>query len=120
MEAVRPILVVAPASMLAFWGGEVALWVSTDANVITYAGSLAARSVMHDNELWLAPGSMDGKSATFRTRQALPARVRQLCCSRPLFHAEPGTGLPLCWLSFCTAQSCAQAGCYSVEGVTCG
>lgn len=76
MEAVRPILIVAPSSMLPFWEGELGLWVGDDANVVTYAGVLAARSVMHDNELWLAPGSMDGKSATFKTREALPSRVR--------------------------------------------
>jgi hypothetical protein len=49
--------------------------VGDDANVIVYSGMLAARTVMHDNELWLAPGSMDGKSASFKTREALPARV---------------------------------------------
>lgn len=49
--------------------------VGNDANVIVYSGMLAARTVMHDNELWLAPGSMDGKSASFKTREALPARV---------------------------------------------
>lgn len=75
MEAVRPILIVAPSTMLPFWEGEVALWVGADANVMPYAGVLAARTVMHDNELWLAPGSMDGKSATFKTREALPQRV---------------------------------------------
>lgn len=69
MEAVRPILIVAPATMLPFWEGETALWVGDDANVIVYAGSLAARNVMHDHELWLSPGSLDGKSATHKTRE---------------------------------------------------
>jgi hypothetical protein len=57
-----------------------ALQVGADANVVVYSGMLAARTVMHDNELWLAPGSMDGKSATFKTREALPMRVGLIAC----------------------------------------
>ena len=78
MEAVRPILVVAPATTLPFWEGETALWVGDDANVIVYAGSLAARNVMHDHELWLSPGSLDGKSATHKTREVRPPTENRL------------------------------------------
>lgn len=74
MEAVWPILIVAPATMLPFWEGETALWMGDDANVIVYAGSLSARNMMHDHELWLSPGSLDGKSATHKTRE-----VRKIC-----------------------------------------
>ena len=78
MEAVRPILIVAPATMLPFWEGETALWMGDDANVIVYAGSLSARNMMHDHELWLSPGSLDGKSATHKTRE-----VHKFC---PVLH----------------------------------
>lgn len=78
MEAVRPILIVAPATMLPFWEGETALWMGDDANVIVSAGSLSARNMMHDHEMWLSPGSLDGKSATHKTRE-----VRRIC---PVVH----------------------------------
>ncbi|KAK9823247.1 hypothetical protein WJX72_001331 [[Myrmecia] bisecta] len=68
-----PILIVMPASNLAFWEGEFAFWVGRDANVVSYSGSVAARSIIQENELWLTPASLDGK-ATVR-KEGLPAKV---------------------------------------------
>ena len=70
-----PVLLVVPADMLAFWEGEFAFWAGKDVNVVTYEGSTHSRSTISENELWLQPSSMDGKSATYHSREALPERV---------------------------------------------
>ena len=122
MEAVRPVLIVAPATMLPFWQGELGLWVGPDANVVPYAGSTAARTMLHDNELWLAPGSMDGKSATFKTREALPLRVRL-----PGSRLKGSTvQLPVCWrlinsrLEVRTQGEDPPTGCSLASAAQCG
>ena len=71
-------LLVVPSDMLAFWEGEFAFWAGRGVNVVTYAGPCHARSVILENELWLQPSSMDGKSATYQSREALPEKVRAL------------------------------------------
>ena len=71
-----PVLLVVPADMLAFWEGEFAFWAGRHVNVVTYAGSAHVRGTVLDNELWLQPSSMDGKSATYQSREALPKKVR--------------------------------------------
>lgn len=80
-----PVLLVVPADMLAFWEGEFEFWAGRDVNVVTYSGGAQARGIVLENELWLQPTSMDGKSATYQSRQALPDRVRLL--------APPSVGL---------------------------
>jgi hypothetical protein len=57
--------------------GELAFWAAPGMSVITYSGSAAARSVLHDHELWLQPSSMDGKVSSMGPggRAALPTRI---------------------------------------------
>ncbi len=59
-----PVLVVVPPTALAFWEGEFAFWAGQECNVVTFAGSSAARSLIHDHELWLSPGSLDHRNAS--------------------------------------------------------
>lgn len=81
-------LLVVPSDMLAFWEGEFAFWAGKDVNVVTYEGSTHSRSTISENELWLQPSSMDGKSATYHSREALPERV----CTCPLVSAGLAEG----------------------------
>ena len=68
-------MVVTPAASLGFWEGEFAFWGAADLNVVAYAGSLAARAVIHDHELWLAPTSLDGRTKP-RLPSTLPPKAR--------------------------------------------
>jgi hypothetical protein len=56
-----PVLIVAPASGLTTWEGECARWLGPDVAVVTYHGSSAARAVLLDNAIWMAPASLDGR-----------------------------------------------------------
>eukprot|EP00884_Botryococcus_braunii_P016742 jgi/Botrbrau1/3751/Bobra.0363s0028.1 len=58
-----PVLIIVPSTMLAFWEGEWAFWAGNDCNVVAYAGSTSARSIIAENELWLSPGCLDGRGA---------------------------------------------------------
>lgn len=60
--------------------GELAFWAPPDTHVVTYSGSVAARSILAEHELWLQPTSLDGKlgsgsAAGAPGRAALAARV---------------------------------------------
>lgn len=74
-----PVLIIVPSTMLAFWEGEWAFWAGRDCNVVPYAGPSSARSIIAEHELWLQPGSMDGKgyksSDESLPRVRAPARV---------------------------------------------
>ena len=59
-----PVLVVVPPTALAFWEGEFAFWAGQDCNVVTFAGSSAARLLIHEHELWLSPGSLDHRNSS--------------------------------------------------------
>lgn len=75
-----PVLIVVPPASLAFWEGELRFWGEPGLNVVSYAGSALARSVIHDHEIWLAAGSMDGRS-TLNIQNGLPAKVSLLTAS---------------------------------------
>jgi hypothetical protein len=75
LAAAAPLLVVVPHSMLAFWEGELAFWAPPELNTVVYSGSVAARTCLHDHELWLAPSSMDGKVGSAGRAAALEGRV---------------------------------------------
>jgi hypothetical protein len=70
-----PVLVVAPAGSVEAWAGNAEFWGGPELNVVPYLGSAAARGLIHDHELWLAPESLDSKTS-FWLKQGLPARVR--------------------------------------------
>lgn len=61
--------------------GELAFWAPPDTHVVTYSGTVAARTILHEHELWLQPSSMDSKvssgssTATSGGRAALSARL---------------------------------------------
>jgi len=61
LRVTAPLLVVVPASALGFWEGELAFWAPQRSNTVVYSGSVAARNCIHDHELWLTLGSLDGK-----------------------------------------------------------
>jgi len=75
-RSLGPVLVVVPPASLAFWKGEFAFWADAGCNVVSFAGSSVTRGIIHDHELWLTPGSMDGRS-TFDVHRDLPAKVRK-------------------------------------------
>lgn len=57
-----------------------AFWAPPETHVVTYSGSVAARNILQENELWLQPSSLDGKvgssgSSSTVGRGALPNRV---------------------------------------------
>ncbi len=72
-HAAAPLLIVAPAAQLAQWEAEWKFWAggrseggaeassSSPCNVVVYSGCTAARTIIHDNELWLSPSSLDNK-----------------------------------------------------------
>ena len=70
-------LIVVPGPTVGFWAGEWAFWGSSNANVVAYAGSAAARSVIQDHELWLWSSAMDCKAVNYmRLRSMIAAKVR--------------------------------------------
>jgi len=76
-KAAGPVLVVVPGPSVGFWAGEWAFWGAPGTNVVPYAGSAAARAVIQDHELWLAPSSLDGKATPrLRLRPGLAAKAR--------------------------------------------
>jgi hypothetical protein len=78
------VLVVVPGPSVGFWAGEWAFWGAPGTNVVPYAGSAAARAVIQDHELWLAPSSLDGKATPrLRLRPGLAAKVRPACARTP-------------------------------------
>ena len=56
----KPMLIIAPSSSLVFWEGEFGQWLG-DMAVVTYSGSAVARSLILENDIWLGPGSLDGR-----------------------------------------------------------
>ena len=73
-NSLGPMLVIMPPARLAFWEGEFRFWAGSSLNVISYVGSAASRGIIHDHELWLSPGSMDGRS-TLNIQNWLPDKV---------------------------------------------
>lgn len=67
-----PILVVVPPTALPFWEGEFAFWAGQECNVVAYAGTLAARTLIHEHELWLAPGSLDHRNTVTAANDKVP------------------------------------------------
>lgn len=57
-----PMLIVAPAAALPYWEGECVRWLEASRlDIICYQGSVGARTVLFDHELWLQPTSLDGR-----------------------------------------------------------
>ena len=75
----RPILIIVPQASLAFWEGELEFWAGEDCNVISYAGSNSARSIIHDHELWLQHGSLDERTS-YNASQTAPSKVGRFFC----------------------------------------
>ena len=50
------------ASELKMWEGEWEFWGGQGLHVVSFSGSAAARTVIHEHELWLSPGCLDGKA----------------------------------------------------------
>ena len=67
-----PMLVVVPQSALGFWEGEFTFWAGQGCNVVPYAGSTAARALIHDHELWLQPGSLDHRNSSTAINEKAP------------------------------------------------
>ena len=57
-----PVLVAMQASELKMWEGEWEFWGGQGLHVVSSSGSAAARTVIHEHELWLSPGCLDGKA----------------------------------------------------------
>lgn len=57
-----PVMVAMPASDLKAWEGEWEFWGRQGLHVVSYSGSAAAKAVIHEHELWLFPGCLDGKA----------------------------------------------------------
>ena len=72
-----PVLVAAPASSVEHWASNWEFWAGPGVNVVPYIGTSAARALIHDHELWLAPESLDTKTSPW-LKQGLPARVGRL------------------------------------------
>ena len=70
-------LVVMQGSELKMWEGEWEFWGGQGLHVVSYNGSAAARSVIAEHELWLAPGCLDGK-APKRVTADMPAKVNSV------------------------------------------
>ncbi|GLI58399.1 hypothetical protein VaNZ11_000099 [Volvox africanus] len=94
-----PLLVIAPQAMLDFWEGDWNFWVAgataeqyahgtsanatkevslapgSSINVVIYTGSAAARMLLHEQELWLSPSSLDRKGSMGRSRDDCPNKV---------------------------------------------
>ncbi len=70
-------LVVAPSNYVDNWHSNWEFWTGPETNVVSYVGMSAARSLIHDHELWLSPESLDSKSS-FWLKQGLPSRVRRI------------------------------------------
>lgn len=58
------------------WEGELEFWGTQGLHVVVYNGSAAARSVIAEHELWLAPGCLDGR-APKRVTADMPHKVPQ-------------------------------------------
>lgn len=87
----RPVLLAMQGSELRMWEGEWEFWGQQGLHVVSYNGSAAARNVIAEHELWLAPGCLDGR-APKRVTADMPHKVAcldttctfpcLLCCGR--------------------------------------
>ncbi|KAL0025228.1 hypothetical protein WJX77_008845 [Trebouxia sp. C0004] len=57
-----PVLIAMQASELKKWESEWEFWGGQGLHVVSFSGSAAARTVIHEHELWLSPGCLDGKA----------------------------------------------------------
>ena len=64
-------------SELKMWEGEWEFWGQQGLNVVSYNGSAAARNVIAEHELWLAPGCLDGR-APKRVTADMPHKVSRI------------------------------------------
>ncbi|GIM15000.1 hypothetical protein Vretimale_17869 [Volvox reticuliferus] len=98
-KVTRPMLVITPQAMLDFWEGDWNFWVAgataepythgtsanaikeassapgSSINVVVYTGSATARMLLHEQELWLSPSSLDRKGSMGRGRDDCPNKV---------------------------------------------
>ncbi|KAL3149213.1 hypothetical protein ABBQ32_002039 [Trebouxia sp. C0010 RCD-2024] len=72
----RPVLLATQGSELKMWEGELEFWGAQGLHVVVYNGSAAARTVIAEHELWLAPGCLDGR-APKRLTADMPHKVVQ-------------------------------------------
>ena len=72
-------LIAVEPSKLKMWEGEWVFWGAAGMHVISYTGSAAARAAIHDYEMFLAPGCLDGK-APKRIKDDIAAKVRNILC----------------------------------------
>ena len=72
-------MVAVQASELKAWEGEWEFWGRQGLHVVSYSGSTAAKAVIHEHELWLSPGCLDGK-APKRHKGDLANKVRYHNC----------------------------------------
>lgn len=75
LQCTRPKLIAMEPSRLKSWEGEWAFWGAPGMHVLSYTGSTAARAAIHEFELFLAPGCLDGK-APKRLKDDLTSKVR--------------------------------------------
>ena len=64
-------------SELKMWEGEWDFWGQQGLHVVSYNGIAAARNVIAEHELWLAPGCLDGR-APKRVTADIPHKVCRL------------------------------------------
>lgn len=59
---------------------------SSTVNMVVYSGSAAARTMLHEHELWLSPSALDRKGSLTRGREDCPQKVSrgQACTCAPL------------------------------------
>ena len=94
-----------PADALAAWKAVLNLQHMLGITLNTLcggAGGLPARTVLHDYELWLLPGSMDNK-ASRRGRDEQPSKVTLRECMMAFYTVIPWFCFQQCdtWLSHC-------------------
>lgn len=75
-KAHKPALIVVPQTSLAFWEGELEFWAHENCNTVSFAGTNAAKTLIHDNELWLQPGSLDDRTS-YNNFQSAPPKASQ-------------------------------------------
>lgn len=129
-QVTGPLLVVVPQAMLDFWEGDWHFWAGQGpqpsaagraqgqgqgGNMVVYTGTAVARTLLHEQELWLSPSSLDRKGAMGRGREDCPAKVR---CRAACLTARPCCAV--LWRAVSCGCCCTEEACMRVEGRTAG
>ena len=92
--------------------GEFAFWLGSGVDVLPYYGPVAARAVMHDNELWLHPSCLEGRGLPRSTLLDRVSERQLLLRDAPELSSATATAKQTCFNMRCPMHWPLATACF--------